>query len=188
MLKLANAGLFAAVSTFAVPNAIAATDAKSDSELDRVRQLMAANDFESAKNVAAKTIERYSGGARNEDLPIIGDAYTQLGRIYFSQAAAHESKGGAFQARMAYADARWAFLNAMTYLVADDEQAATALYEAGRCYAKLKSIEGDAEDNAIHTWRAVLRWYPDSKAGALARQALKEVERASVPVTSREGY
>jgi hypothetical protein len=141
--------------------------------------LIAANDFESARNVAAKTIERYSAGARNEDLSLIGGAYTELGRIYFSQAAAHESKGTAFQARMAYADARWAYLNAMTYLVADDEQAASALYEAGRCYAKLKSIEGDAEENAIHTWKAVLRWYPDSKAGALARQALKETGAAN---------
>jgi hypothetical protein len=175
MLKLANASLCAAISTCAISNVISAADARpSTSELDRIRQLIDANDFENAKDTAAKTIEKHAHSARNEDLPVIGDAYTQLGRIYFAQAAAHESKNSMLQARLDYADARWAYLNAMTYLVSDDEQAAAALYEAGRCYLKLKAVEGDAENNAIHAWKAVLRWYPDSKAGALARRALKD--------------
>ena len=177
MWNIANATLLATLSCAGAGTFAADTEPRRD-ELDHVAKLMADDDWTSAKSAANDLIEHHAYSGRNADQALAGGAYIALGKIYATEAAQQEAKGRALWANTAYADARWAYLNAMTYLVADDERAATALYEAGVCYAKLSTIEADGAANAERTWKAVLRWYPNSKASTLAKAKLKDAGKA----------
>ncbi len=175
MLRIANATLLATLSCGGLM-AAEKVDSKNN-DLDRVHKLMAADDWVSAKSVATDLIDHHANSGRLSDQTLAGGAYAALGKICATEAAQQEAKGRTLWANTAYADARWAYLNAMTYLVADDERAATALFEAGVCYAKLASVETDGYSNAERTFKAVLRWYPKSKAAALAQAKLNASEK-----------
>lgn len=177
MLRIAHATVLATTLSCGYGGAIMAATVESpeihNPALDRVAHLIAENDFETAKAEANALIVKHARATQKAELSLAGGAYAALGRIFTTEATREDAQGRTLWANNAYADARWAYLNAMTCLVADDEQAASALVEAGNCYARLARVESDARDNAVRTWKAVLRWYPDSHAATLARGQLK---------------
>jgi hypothetical protein len=175
MLRIANATLLATTLSCGYGSAVLAANVEPRStELDRVAQLIAENDFDNAKAEASALIVKHARAVQKAELNVAGGAYAALGRIYATEASRQEAQGRKLWANNAYADARWAYLNAMTYLVTDDEQAAAALVQAGVCYSRLSGIETDAGENAVRTWKAVLRWYPKSAAATQARTELRQ--------------
>lgn len=107
------------------------------------------------------------------DDSVLSAAYLALGRAHLMEAAEHEGAKRDLQARMSYADARWAFVHAQTYAIEDDNTAAAAYYYSGVSCASLKGTEPNAEETALRHFKTVLRNYPKSKVAEHARAELK---------------
>lgn len=140
-----------------------------------LRALVAMKDFNGAKGEAENIINKYKTEGSPSQLPLLPGAYTVLGKANFAQAVEQEGRGAAIQARNAYAEARWAFLNVVAHFFDNDDYVVQAHYFAGLCYDKLRDIESDAGEMAVRHWRVIVQDFPKSEFKERAERELTRV-------------
>jgi tetratricopeptide (TPR) repeat protein len=150
-------------------------EAYADAVDGLMRSLIAMGKFNEAKAEAENIIGKYKTEGNPSQLPLLPGAWTVLGAANYSQAEQQLARGAVIQARTAYAEARWAFLNVVSQFFDNDEYVVRAHYFAGLCYDKLREVESDAGEKAVREWKLIVQNYPRSEFKDKAEKELARV-------------
>ncbi|MCY3018427.1 MAG: hypothetical protein NTW87_05275 [Planctomycetota bacterium] len=137
-----------------------------------LRALIGNREWDAALSEAAGILERLKNEPSAKNAALAAAAHVSAGKAHLAQAEAFAQKQQKLQASMAYAEARWAFLNALGTCSGDEELTATAHYFAGVCYDKLRGVESDAGQKAGREWALVVERFPRSSVREMAAREL----------------
>jgi len=140
-----------------------------------LRVLILMKDYNNAKAESDIIIKKYKTDGDPKMLPLLPGAYTTLGKANFAQAVDFGGKGQELQARKAFAEARWNFLNVVAQFGDNDDYVAGAHYFSGVCSDKLRDLEPEAGDRAIRHFQVIVDDYPKSTYRNMAAEELKKL-------------
>lgn len=140
-----------------------------------LRVLIVMKDYNNAKAESDIIIKKYKTDGDPKMLPLLPGAYTTLGKANYAQAVEFGAKSQELQARKAFAEARWNFLNVVAQFGDNDDYVAAAHYFSGVCSDKLRDLEPEAGDRAIRHFQVIVDDYPKSTYRDLAADELKKL-------------
>jgi hypothetical protein len=140
-----------------------------------MRVLVKDRQFGEARIRAQEIIDKYKKDCDPNLLGMLPVAYTVMARASLAQANEYEGKNQPVQAQLAYAEARWNYLQVLVQFFDKDEYVAEAGYFAGLCNEKLKDQEADARENATQCWLDVKKNFPTSPFAEMAAADLKRM-------------
>jgi len=150
-------------------------DVAAEATEGEMRVLVKDRQFGEAKIRAQEIIDKYKKDCDPNLLGMLPVAYTVMARASLAQANEYEGRNQPVQAQLAYADARWNYLQVLVQFFDKDEYVAEAGYFAGLCNDKLKDQEPDARQKAIQCWQDVKKNFPTSQFAEMAAADLKRV-------------
>lgn len=140
-----------------------------------LRVLILMKDYNNAKAESDIIIKKYKTDGDPAMLPLLPGAYTTLGKANFAQAVEFGAKNQELQARKAFAEARWNFLNVVAQFGDNDDYVAAAHYFSGVCSDKLRDLEPEAGDRAVRHFMVIVDDYPKSTYRDLAAAELTKL-------------